>query len=93
MSKLAWLWSVFLLVSVVNTAVYIWGSTFPYFFTVLCSLAVLASLLGIAIIWQPGQPGPKGYLIIGVTAALVIGQWWFVLSLMILAWALGGFAP
>jgi len=61
------------------------------YFTYLSLLGLLSLLLAARFLFQTGA---RAWPITGVTTGLLLGQWWFVQSLILRTfWSINGFAP
>jgi hypothetical protein len=85
------MWTLFTVASLVTVLTYnvVWIES--NYFTWLPWLGLLSFLFGILVL---GITGPNRWSVTVVIAGLIIGQWWFVKTLIVFAsMAWGGFAP
>jgi hypothetical protein len=84
-------WVGFILVSLASLVAYktYWGASF-YWFLLSC-LAVAAVVMGFVVLRQTGV---KPWSLVIVVGGLLVGQWWLIQLLLIVAFGkLRGFAP
>jgi hypothetical protein len=82
MSRLVIAWIAFLLVTIITPTVYKTAYAMPGYFAVLVSLAVIATVLGVVTLRVSGV---HVWSIVAVLIGLVIGQWWLIKSILVLA--------
>ena len=85
------LWAFFIGTSLLTSIAYwtLWATS--WYWTLLSILGVLSGILAAKILLLTGL---KHRPIIGVAMGLLLGQWWFVVTLITqIFWSIGGFAP
>jgi hypothetical protein len=90
-TKAAKIWIGFALVSVATPIVYKVAYAIPGYLTVLLALAIVAVTLAVAGLRSVGA---QAWSISLTVLGLVLGQWWLIKSILVLAsMKLNGFAP
>ena len=84
-------WVGFGLVSLASLVVYKTAWSVSFYWLLLSCLAVAAVVMGLIVLRQTGV---KPWSLAAVIGGLVVGQWWFIQWLLIVAFGkLRGFAP
>jgi uncharacterized membrane protein len=85
------IWVGFVLVSLVSLVVYKTAWSVSFYWLLLSCLAVIAVVMGLVALRQTGV---RPWSLVAVVGGLVVGQWWLIQWLLVVAFGKWrGFAP